>query len=343
MFWVSSFTNDKNKVIDLRKIGMFFMYLLGDFNFFASASDDIEQSLNIMTEFCLNINVNPDILRFPAYLLTADSPNYHTANHLLKTTIRNLSTETIKTSSTNVCITEKAWAILKSMLNCEQVHLGSSSLLLSALLHTNPSQIPVKEILTRLKSENLNELPIGLEGIAGYILVLGQANYSKKLNHIIVKLCHEVLQRVVSFHGKRKILTYNNGSGRISPYLYDGISGFLVSLCYQRDFDTKKLISQFQPEIASPFCKSGCAWDGLAGLALTNLIILNMNGSSDQHPLRIIKNQLLGSLQYLVFRHGEPKCVDFNTHLIVNSYSRGSQSIFDIISLYLTQKEEFNK
>ncbi|GEO57188.1 hypothetical protein [Companilactobacillus bobalius] len=323
IYWLTSFEKDSNALKDIRRAGLLFMYLFGDFNFLASSTDDIYKALYMMLERCFEMRINPQVLTFLVYIMTSKNPTINKSILLLDDAINTLKNDTADYNP------EKALEdIVYNSIKNEKILLGSNQVLLFKLMNN----ISERTLIEYIKNESLGDLSIGLNGISGYLLLISEFPEDKKLIACKNRLIREILDRKVSFQGKTNLLSYSDYL-KISPYLFDGVSGFLFAICHFNCY--QEIIDEFVDTINSDYSKSNAIWNGMGGLALTNLLIfIKSNKLDDKKKLKTIEKQLFNSIQYLIIKNGKFYCIDFYSNKLFTDKNHGPIDLFKIINVF---------
>ena len=155
-----------------------------------------------------------------------------------------------------------------------------------------------------------------------------------ELTNILNKVISEIDKRITRFEGVY-VMRLNSFSTIISPYIYDGISGFMLIALENKKLDNLYLKKfNFFNYISQPFSKVGGILNGLSGETLA-LITYDIKYDKKIFKSEVFE-QLFTIIDQIYFRSSYPMMFNYQKRNLDNTYSNGVSGILDVIDLALS-------
>lgn len=101
-------------------------------------------------------------------------------------------------------------------------------------------------------------------------------------------------------------------------------------------------MKQCAQSIASPYCKTGEFWEGMGGIAFTNIMLTISTNNMFKNTMYSAKEQLRNSIQYLVIKDGKELSIQFSSRKMFSDGINGPDSLFNVIDIFLELQRNKN-
>lgn len=251
-YWLPQFEQDNYFNKDYRRLGMLCLHMIGNLNFFAAQTNNLEKALTMLSRWLLKSNMNLRTTKLVNYLLTSDD------------------------------IQESQFIRYTEEFNNQEFKLND-------LIPDDIQNIDIDN----LDEDSLQVLNTGLTGIGGILMT------HTDLTERVCLLIGAEIQSRMTYVNNVPMTTKHNASKVVSPYLADGMSGFILGLIFQQS----KYVTYFKDSLAIEISKSPALFNSLTGIALTNYVMsksLSREKNYD-HSLHQIDN----AIDYLSLQDGK--------------------------------------
>lgn len=314
---------NQNIIRDYQRIFFVFAFLFANQNMTFCKTNDQQMIFSNFWRWTLKKKLSPRFLIYIQKLLNIKSVNdMKEIKKGLKDYIKNYLSR--DESEWNVC---SPFTILSKVIKESNIKIsGTEIYLMNSLSKNNIGEI---------KKLPLKKLPTGLSGLSGlfFISKLDKKN-NLELTNILNKVISEIDKRITRFEGVY-VMRLNSFSTIISPYIYDGISGFMLIALENKKLDNLYLKKfNFFNYISQPFSKVGGILNGLSGETLA-LITYDIKYDKKIFKSEVFE-QLFTIIDQIYFRSSYPMMFNYQKRNLDNTYSNGVSGILDVIDLALS-------
>lgn len=315
-FWLDYFIDDDQRVRDIRKVALLFMFLIGKQNVSVTRNYNVEKSILMLARWMNQLTIPIHNVFGAAYLLDHHNPEISVAKEMINSqTFEKLNTSNLE-------------HVIQKLLYQEKVTLGDSQTL---LLNATEAEV-LEYVKYMINNGSLNKQSIGLAGLAGILWKLSKAKDSTKVFYSNL-IMSNIKNREVFIHGKYMLRRENNDQSVISPYLKDGIAGLLLVVPNIKfiDFDTEKYLDS----LTGAYAKSPGLWDGLSGIAYSLLTQKQLNKTY----LDKVQVQLENVIDFFTLSNGSLLLNTYDTGNLDSNFSRGTLGFQFVQKMYIEKRK----
>jgi hypothetical protein len=201
-YWMPKFEEDSLAVQDYRRVGMLALYLLGDLNYFASSSSDLERAVLIAQIWLFQKGLNPEAINFLSNLLFSKEPDSEQ--------ILNSLSQTLQFSHGQINNADDA---INKLLDSEDIVIETTTVNLREYIFNikNDEDMAIHLLREQLHDADLTKINTGLSGLSGILYILSFAtktDVTKDISGII----EEIERRKVKIHNTMTLTKHGDRS-----------------------------------------------------------------------------------------------------------------------------------
>lgn len=270
-FWFPDMAHDSFQIQDIRRFGLFVMYLFGQANKYIAKNNEVAKLIDLTTEILKPYGKVSGLEALLRETLLAKTPNYE----LISDTIRSLEfhiTQDWKHINNFPVISRRITPQKPLEVALISEKPQDITKMLIAYFNHQVSPDMIHEFLSR--HMQYQQYKIGLTGLAG-LLILCTVDITQ--NMCFIKEIHDALQKHQIHRNNSLSLIAYKEANYIDPYMMNGVAGVLFAESFLPTTLQLNHIREIAESIAVPFSKRLTYLNGLLGVADAILTLAQAN------------------------------------------------------------------
>jgi len=263
-YWIDSMKFDSQRVKDIRRIGLLYVYLLGEANLYTDSmtAPEIIELTEVILKPLLSIEKLHELLY--EMLVQKDPDERRILILLTELRVKPAVLQERSLEKKSIDGRRQNFSDFVEILRAKTNPSNMEHILLCAL---SGEEVDVEGNIKKLVIR-LDSLSTGLDGIAG-LLILCSTRYKEYGSYI--SACGDEIRKRLIVRRKSKLILMYRDSSYVSPYISDGVSGIIFAYTLLPEEYWPTFLVEICESIAKPYAKSFDYFHGLLGITDTIL------------------------------------------------------------------------